>query len=215
MAVRYDPERHHRRSIRLKSYDYAQPGAYFVTVCVQSHLCLFGDVVDGEMRCNDAGRMIESIWQQVPRRFPTVEPDVSIVMPNHFHAIVLVGAPLVGALDEPAAEVTDGADRAWGRAPTGGAPTPPTLGDIIGAFKSLTTNAYARGLREHDWPPVHERLWQRNFYEHVIRDEVARNRIREYIVTNPLGWVLDRENPQRQGEDEFDHWLASFQPPKR
>jgi putative transposase len=88
------------------------------------------------------------------------------------------------------------------------------LGDIIGAFKSLTTNEYARGIHHHDWPPFHDRLWQRNYYEHVIRDEEALNRIREYIVTNPLGWALDRENPQRQGEDDFDRWLTSFAAPK-
>jgi putative transposase len=216
MAVPYDRERHHRRSIRLRNYEYAQSGAYFVTICVQNHLCLFGDVVDGEMRWNDAGRMIKTIWQRLPKRFPVIEPDASIVMPNHFHAIVLVGAPLVGALDARAVVGDpDEANAARGRAPTRGAPTSPALGDIIGAFKSLTTTEYARGIHERDWPPFQGRLWQRNYYEHVIRDDDALNRIREYILTNPLGWTLDRENPERRGEDEFDRWLASFEAPKR
>jgi REP-associated tyrosine transposase len=216
MGVRYDPDRHHRRSIRLKGYDYALPGAYFVTICVQGHLFLFGDIVNGEMRWNDAGLLVQSAWQRLPQRFPALELDVSIVMPNHFHGIVFVGAPLVGALDERAAAyVADRADPARGRAPTRGAPTRPALGEIVGAFKSITTNEYLRGIREHDWPPLRERLWQRNYYEHVIRDEYSLNRIREYILTNPLGWALDRENPQRQGEGDFDRWLSSCDAMKR
>jgi putative transposase len=213
--VPYDLDRHHRRSIRLKSYDYAQPGAYFVTVCVQSHLCLFGDVVDGEMGWNDAGRMVEAIWQQLPERFPAIELDASIVMPNHFHAILLVGAPLVGALPHAASAASGSPPAARAsRAPSRGAPTPLALGDIIGAYKSLTTNEYARGIRTHEWPSFHFRLWQRNYYEHVIRDDEGLNRIREYIVTNPLGWAMDRENPQGQGEADFDRWLTSFAAPK-
>jgi putative transposase len=122
-----------------------------------------------------------------------------------------VGALLVGALPHAASASSESPTTARAsRAPTRGAPTPPALGDIIGAFKSVTTNEYARGCREHDWPPFHNRLWQRNYYEHVIRDDDALNRIREYIVTNPLGWAPDRENPQRQGEDDFDRWLTSL-----
>jgi len=86
----------------------------------------------------------------------------------------------------------------------------PYLGDIIGAFKSMTTNEYIRGVRQFRWTPFPGRLWQRNYYEHIIRNEDELNRIRGYIVDNPLRWHLDRENPERVGEDEFDRWLDNL-----
>lgn len=84
------------------------------------------------------------------------------------------------------------------------------MGDIIGAFKSMTTNEYIRGVRQFRWTPFPGRLWQRNYYEHIIRNEDELNRIRGYIVDNPLRWHLDRENPERVGEDEFDRWLDNL-----
>ena len=195
----YDPERHHRRSIRLKEYDYTQPGAYFVTICTQNRLFLFGDVVEGRMLLNDAGLMVQTVWEGLPRRFPNVQLDAYVVMPNHFHAIVIivdvhppVGAPLVGA------------QKGAGTRPA------PTLGYIVGAFKSMTTNEYIRGVRQFRWTPFPGRLWQRNYYEHIIRNEGELNRIRGYIVNNPPRWHLDRENLERVGEDEFDRWLDNL-----
>jgi len=191
--------RHHRRSIRLKGYDYTQPGAYFVTICTQNHLFLFGDVVEGRMLLNDAGSMVQTVWEGLPRRFPNVQLDAYVVMPNHFHAIVIivdvhppVGAPLVGA------------QKGAGTRPA------PALGYIVGAFKSMTTNEYIRGVRQFRWTPFPARLWQRNYYEHIIRNEGELDHIRGYIVDNPLRWHLDRENPERVGEDEFDRWLDNL-----
>ena len=119
----YDPEKHHRRSIRLPEYDYSQPGAYFVTICTQNRLCLFGDVVNAEMVLNDAGRMVEAEWRALPERFLQVESDEFIVMPNHLHGIIIitdsgtftdVGAPLVGA---PGAETGAGTGQRAGTRP--------------------------------------------------------------------------------------------------
>jgi putative transposase len=94
----FNPDIHHRRSIRLRNFDYASAGAYFVTICAQGRDCLFGEVVDGVMAANDAGRMVESVWSRLPERFSGIELDAFVIMPNHVHFILfLVGAPLVGA----------------------------------------------------------------------------------------------------------------------
>jgi len=190
--VTYDPERHRRRSIRLKDYDYTQAGAYFVTICTQDRTCLFGEVVDGCMGLNGAGQMLAAMWNGIPARLPGVEIDAFVVMPNHLHGIILladaVGAPLVGAH----------AHAAVNRATTRVAPTDISrLGDVVGAFKSLATVEYVRGVKTTRWPAFRVRLWQRNYYEHIIRNEQSLNRIRQYIDENPLRWAFDDENPQR------------------
>ena len=174
---------HHRHSIRLRGYDYSQAGAYFVTVCVQRHECLFGDVANGKMRLNDAGRTAQTAGEGLPDHFPSVELDTFVVMPNHVHGIiVLVGAGL--ALPK--------------RGAASSAPTTPTLGNVMRAFKSISAINVNRLLSRSG-----QSLWQRNYYEHIIRDAESLDRIREYIVANPLRWALDRENPRRTGEDEF------------
>lgn len=178
----YVPGIHHRRSIRLRDYDYAAVGAYFVTVCAQGRECLFGGIVDGAMVLNDAGRMVEGWWAKLPEVFINVSVDSSIVMPNHFHGIVvLVGAaPRVRPLD-----LTNKGAHA-------GAP----LQRVVQWFKTMTTNAYIRGAKEHNWSPFPGRLWQRNYYERIIRNDTELNAIREYIATNPQRWADDEENPE-------------------
>ena len=166
--MRDEPNKHHRRSIRLRGYDYAAPGAYFVTICVQGRQCLFGAVVDGELLLNDAGRMVRAIWDVLPERFPALVLDATVVMPNHFHTVVMLR------------EAPERSAR---------------LGDIVGAFKSLTTNAYIHGVRDQGWPPFDRRLWQRNYYERIIRDDQALARIRDYIQTNPVHWERDQLHP--------------------
>ena len=193
-----------RRSLRLQGFDYSKEGTYFVTVCTQNRECLFGDIVDGAMHLNGAGRLVQTVWDGLSQRFPTIELDAFVVMPNHIHGIITVGAPLVGAQEG----TPD--DRATTR-------VAPTVGSIVGAFKSITTNEYIRGVTTGFRPPFLGRFWQRNYYEHVIRSEESLNCIRDYIATNPFRWELDRENPARQGEDEFDCWLATLKsrPDKR
>lgn len=123
----YDPDKHHRRSIRLKGYDYASPGAYFVTICTQHGECLFGEIVDGQVNLNEAGQMIQDTWEQLPKRFSIIDLDAYIVMPNHFYAIVIIRASREGK------EALKDAEKSDNR---------PALGDIIGTFKSITTNKY-------------------------------------------------------------------------
>jgi putative transposase len=174
----YDPNKHHRRSIRLRSYDYATPGAYFVTICVQGRSCLFGSIIDEQLALNDAGRMVRAVWEALPEQFPALVPDIYVVMPNHFHAVVSI------ANARATLELNNGA-----------AALPPTLGQLVGAFKSLTTNAYIHGVREHGWSRFDRRLWLRNYYEHIIRYEADLARIRAYIEDNPTRWAADQLHP--------------------
>lgn len=184
----YNPDIHHRRSIRLQNYDYAAAGAYFVTICAQGKECLFGAVVDGVMIENDAGRMVHSVWSKLSERFTGMETDVVMVMPNHLHFILfLVGAPLVGARSS---------EEDQNRAPTRGAPT--TVGEVVGAFKSLTTHEYTIGVAKSRWPAFPGRLWQRNYFERVVRNDVELEKFRDYILTNPARWAEDDENPHNR-----------------
>lgn len=187
----FDPERHHRRSIRLPTYDYRQAGAYFVTAVLQDRLCLFGDVVGGEMRLNDAGAMAQGAWDSMAGHYPGVTVDTSIVMPNHTHAIIV----LVGAAPRGRPGSKRVGDAAPGQA-RGPAPTL-SLPDVMHRFKTLTTRRYTEGVRHRDWPAFRNRLWQRNYYEHIVRDEESLHQFREYIATNPQRWALDDENPDR------------------
>ena len=191
-AAMADTSRLRRQSTRLKGFDYAQVGAYFVTIVTQDRLCLFGYVAEDKMFLNQAGELIEAIWGELPSRYPEIHLDSFVVMPNHVHGIIVigrpVGVPLVGTQNDTDSRTLDADLRATTR-------VAPTLGDIVGAFKSITTVGYARRVRSGEWDRFHRRLWQRNYYEHVIRDSDELNRAREYITNNPLKWELDRENP--------------------
>jgi putative transposase len=176
----FDAFKHHRRSIRLKGYDYSQAGAYYVTIVARNHVCLFGQVFNAEMRLNDAGQMIQSQWGALPRRFPNVELDEYVVMPNHMHGIILIG---------------DGADGGVGaihESPLRIQRRKMLLPKIIGYFK-MNTAKHINGMRDTQGAPV----WQRNYYEHIVRNEQDLARIREYIVNNPARWEIDQENPTK------------------
>jgi len=168
----FDPEKHHRCSIRLKGYDYSRQGAYSVTVCVQDRECLFGDMVDGEMRLNRFGEIVCRVWDGLPRHYPHVVLDAFIVMPNHVHAImILTDETSVGAGLKPA-------------------PTRHGLPEIVRAFKTFSVRRINESRATSG-----QTVWQRNYYEHIIRDDAEMDRIRQYIETNPARWAEDRENP--------------------
>ena len=156
----YNPEIHHRNSIRLKDFDYSSPGAYFVTCVMQDRLNLLGEIIDAGVKLNQFGNLVSTEWLRLPQRFPGIEIDEVVVMPNHIHGIVIL---------------TD-LKPDW------------NLAVIVGSFKSSTArliNAY----RKSRGNPV----WQRNYYEHIIRNEEDLNRIREYIRDNPINWMQDEE----------------------
>lgn len=169
----------HRHSIRLKGFDYSQEGLYFVTVCTKDREHIFGDIENGCLNLNPCGKMIRDDWLNLTNRFKHIELDEFILMPNHFHGIVFVGATLVVAQNI----------RAGTRpAPTG---SPISLGNVIGAFKSITTHKFIQNINTHKWPRFNKRLWQRNYYEHIIRNERDYFAIKQYIEDNPKNWERD------------------------
>ena len=181
----YNPEIHHRRTIRLRDYDYSQSGAYFLTICIQDRECLFGNVVNGEMQLHEAGKAIQKWWDETAIKFKNIELDESVVMPNHFHGVIfIVGADLRVCPDINNDDKNKGEHT--------GSP----LHKIVQWFKTMTTNEYIRGIKLFDWSPFNGKLWQRNYYEHIIRNDAEMNRIREYILNNPLQWDSDSENPE-------------------
>jgi len=178
-------QRHHRRSIRLAGYDYSQAGAYFVTVCAHDRICLFGDIMNGDMRLNDAGKIVHDEWLRTAGIRSNVELDVFVVMPNHFHGIILLHPDGRGTLQ---------------RAPTVeqfGKPTSNTIPTIVRLFKSAST----KRINEIRHTPG-AAIWQRNYYEHIIRNDESLNRIREYIMTNPIRWEADEENPNAKRQEK-------------
>lgn len=189
--MKYDPARHHRRSIRLPAYDYRQPGAYFVTICTQNRELMFGEVVKGQMILNGPGQMVESVWRELPQHYPGVEVDTFVVMPNHLHGvIILVGAGPRACPNNPG-QPQGVRGQSQGVAPTGTMSLP----DVVHRFKSLTTARYRRGILHGRWLPFPGRLWQRNYYERVIRNERELAAIRQYIADNARRWEEDPENP--------------------
>ncbi|MDX1992259.1 MAG: transposase [bacterium] len=183
----------YRTSPRLKDYDYARNGAYFITICTQNRACLFGSVREGEMYLNPAGEMLGEWWRKLPEKFSTVETDALVIMPNHVHGIlVLFEEPDTGAhVGAPLQEV----DQPEEHIPSESAvPTAASLSTIIQWFKSMTTNGYMHGVKEQGWPRFAGKLWQRSYYDHIIRDEVDLKYIQRYILSNPARWEQDSEN---------------------
>lgn len=222
---KYNPNIHHRKSIRLKGYDYSQAGLYFITICVNRRgnpLWLpFGNIKNGEMMLNDAGRMVENEWWKLPQRFSNIELHEYVAMSNHFHAIIeIVGATLVVDQNDEKKTVAQNdrneqnnlvqpetvqsemvqpetvqPENQMGQ-PQGIAPTakPKTVGDMVGAFQSIVTVEYIRGVKQLGWQPFNGKLWQRNYWEQIIRDELSYQRISEYIINNPKNWDNNKLN---------------------
>jgi len=199
----YDPARHHRRSIRLPGYDYTQAGAYFVTVVTHQRECLFGDVVDGAMHLNACGDVALTCWRDIPRHFPSVQLDAMVVMPNHVHGVLWIVDELNGDAIVTATAATAATVGAQHAAPLQLQPTPRpmprypgvtsgSLAAVVRSYKSAVTKSI-NAVRGAAGDPI----WQRNYYEHIIRDEPSLNRIRHYIDENPSQWAFDDENPQQ------------------
>ncbi len=183
--MKFDPKTHHRRSIRLQGYDYSQAGAYFVTIVAWQREMLFGEIVnnetpqEGDVVLNDFGKIIQEEWEQTAVVRPNVELGEYVVMPNHFHGILVF-------TDDDA--YTVGATRRVAPAKT--TLKSGSLGAVMGQFKSIATKRINR-LRGVEGVPV----WQRNYYEHIIRNEPEMDRISRYIESNPMRWADDDENP--------------------
>lgn len=195
---KYNPNIHHRRSIRWKGYDYAQAGLYFVTICVQHRECLLGKINNGELTLNDAGQMVEKWYRELENKFPDIQCREMVVMPNHFHGIIEnVGANLrVRPHDEhgqfPENGHLPGITPTTGDREILGEHTGSPLHRVVQWFKTMTTNEYIRGVKTKNWQPFDGKLWQRNYWEHIIRNETSYNTISKYIINNPWKWSEDK-----------------------
>ena len=187
-----------RKANRLEGYDYLQAGCYFVTICVQSREELFGEIIDGEMVANAAGKMVETIWNELPEFYRGIETDQFQVMPNHVHGIIVITGNEFHhrTIGTGPRACPDCVHPPKGQ-PQGVVPTL-SLSDIVHRFKSLAAHRYITGVKDGEWRPFDRKLWQRSFYDHVIRDDEDLYRVREYIQNNPLQWALDEYNPDNR-----------------
>lgn len=185
---KFNPQIHHRRSIRLKGYDYAQAGLYFITICCQNRIHRFGEVVDGKMVCNAFGRIAHDEWLKTPEIRPSVELGEFIIMPNHMHGIIrLLDRGEFHSPDNTTNELHVNDNKGEFNSP----PQSPsqTVGAIVRGYKSAVT----KQLRLLGFD---DKLWQRNYYEHIIRDERSYQNISEYIINNPAKWARDKFHNQ-------------------
>jgi putative transposase len=171
-----NPKIHRRKQIRLKEYDYSQPGEYFVTICAKDKKHLFGKIVEESIRLSPTGEIIKQCWESIPKHFPNVNLDEYIIMPDHVHGIVIV---IEIDMNFCRGEVTSPLRK-------------PTLGNIVAYFKYQSTKM-ANAIQG---TPGY-RIWQRNYYDRIIRDEKELNNMRAYIFDNPVTWCLNEENPDK------------------
>jgi putative transposase len=176
------PQVHHRGSIRLKGYDYSQSATYFVTICAKKRELYFE-------KYRGLQEIVRQQWEELPQRFPDLTLDEFVIMPNHIHGIIIVGA------DRSAKNV--GATLAVAQNNGAGARPAPTVGEIVGTFKSLCIHDWLPYIKENKIDAV-GKFWQRNYYEHVVRNEDELNKIGEYIQNNPLKWDLGRQVPRKR-----------------
>jgi len=188
--MKFNPEIHHRHSIRLKDYDYSQEGAYFVTICTWNKDHMFGEIDSGNMSLNEYGEIVKQEWLRTGIIRANVKMDYFIIMPNHFHGILMISDDCRGTLQRARHENIRGESRGTlQRAPASeqfGKPVSNSIPTIVRLFKSTTTKQINQ-IR--NLPGIS--VWQRNYYEHIIRSEPELNKIREYILNNPLNWETD------------------------
>lgn len=186
----YNLNKHHRKSIRLKGYDYSKTGLYFITICCQNKVHLFGNVINKQMILNDAGKMIEKWFNELQNKFPDIKCHEMVVMPNHIHFIIenigSVGADLRVCLNDSNFSKTEKrVSEILGE--HAGSP----LHRVLQWFKTMSTNEYIRGVKNNNWIPFDGKLWQRNYWEHIIRNDQSYQKISDYIINNPSKWNDD------------------------
>jgi len=183
----YNPNIHHRKSIRLKWYDYSMPGLYFITICVHDRQCLFGIIENCKMVLNDAGGIADKYWMDIPKHFPNAMLRNHVIMPNHIHGIIelTAGVENFQPLQSPTqSSLYDGVENFQPLRNEFQKIIPHSICSIVRGFKIGVT----KWFRDNKDSRV---IWQRNYYEHIIRDEKSYERITEYIINNPLNWMED------------------------
>jgi len=212
MKSKFDPQKHHRRSIRLKDYDYASEGAYYVTIVAYGRECLFGEIIDNEMYQSTYGEIVQKWWDEIPVRFPNVDLGAFVVMPNHVHGIIVIPAQRRGDVLSPSndpnqndLQITNNNDVFYQTEEfmetnlknLGGKTPPlrkPTLGQIVAYFKYQAT----KEMNKVEDVQTITKFWQRNYYEHIIRNQKVLKQKTDYILDNPSRWDDDEENPVKQ-----------------
>ena len=181
----FNPDIHNRRSIRLKHYDYTQPGGYYITMVIQDRTCILGEITNGEMILSESGKIVQSEWMHTPEIRPNIRLDMYVIMPNHIHGIIVItGRGTKHRAPTPTMKQNTAQYESFGKPVSNSIPT------IVRSFKAIATKQINQ-LRNTPGLAV----WQRNYYEHIIRDDNELNHIREYIQNNPLRWEFDSENP--------------------
>lgn len=193
----FDPQKHYRRSIRLKGYDYSSEGAYYVTIVVQGRECLFGEITDGEMVLNAYGEIVQKWWNEIPIHFPNVDLGVFVIMPNHVHGIIFITTERRGEVISPRDNPNNNTQAAnIDETNNLGGETPPLrrpkLGQIVAYFKYQST----KEMNRIETDKAITKFWQRNYYEHIIRDEKDLQNKTVYIEANPSLWDEDNDNPK-------------------
>jgi len=178
-----------RKSPRLSGYDYSLPGGYFITIVTYHRTSLFGEIIDTKIVLNATGILVNEEWTKLPKRFPTIQLDEFIIMPNHFHGILFILETHVGAGLVPARRPSNykNSQRATAR-------VAPTLSEVISVFKSNSARRYLKEIKDADRFQKETRLWQRSYYDRIIRNEEELYKMREYIYNNSLKWPEDVEN---------------------
>lgn len=176
-----------RHSVRVRGYNYANPGFYFVTICTQNmHKCL-SEVVDGQIQLSEFGVIVKYWWDRIENKFPNVKCREMAIMPNHFHCVIeLVGAdPCVRPPEDPCVRPSE--DQMGGH-------MGPPLHEVVQWFKTMSTNNIIRHIKERGYQRFDKRFWQRSYYEHVIQTADRHQQIVDYIEHNPMQWAQDRYN---------------------
>lgn len=182
---------YHRCSIRLKDYDYSQPGAYFVTVCVKGQKCLLGNDNKGQIHPSPIGKVTTKFWDEIPEHFENAQLEAFVFMPNHLHGIIIlrdkVGVQYIEPLQKNEFQNI----------------LPGSIGSIIRSYKAVVR----RWCKRNNYLNFQ---WQRNYYEHIIRNTKELKQIQEYIINNPLRWKYDKENPEGIQDDREREFWANF-----
>lgn len=177
-----DPKHYFRQSARLKNYDYSKSGAYFVTITVNEEGEIFGKIVKGKVRLNKAGKIVEKVWVNLPKQFTKVKLDEFVIMPNHFHGIIILENKKEGLMNQARTN-----EKNWTLMKN----KKDTLGKIIRAFKAKAAKLiHEDGFKEFEW--------HRNYYDHIVRDKKDLMIIRKYIINNPLNWKIEKHNKNNQ-----------------